>query len=130
MTNTTGKRLALCLLFSTMVIFWRGSFSAESIQAQSTGSLETECVAVASASSFIVPPTVTPEEYCKVLVALAGNEWVKAAEQRAHKLVIDDLAVRMAAAEAAIAVLQTQTSLQPQIDVINTKLAGAATALQ
>ncbi|KKN66898.1 hypothetical protein LCGC14_0466730 [marine sediment metagenome] len=130
--NITGKQTALCLLFLTMATLWWGLFSAEPIQAQSTGSLETECVAVVSADSSIAPPTVTPQEFCKVLVALVGNEWTKAAKLQATILVVNDHDVRLAAAEAAIAALQAQSSatLQPQIDAISTKLANVANALQ
>ena len=137
MKNTTGKRLGLCLLFLTMATLWWGWSSYQPVYAQNTGSLETECVAVALQDTTIVPPSLTPQEWCKALVAMVGNEWLKATEQRATKLVVDGLSLRLAAAEATIvqlqsdvAALQTQTSLQPQIDAINTKLAGAATALQ
>ena len=132
MTNTTGKRMGLCLLFLTMATLWWGWFSAKPIHAQDTASLETECVAVASASSFILPTGLTAAEYCKVLVALLGEEWEKAAKLEATIIVVNDHDVRLAAAESAIAVLQAQNTdtLQPQIDAINTKLAGVATALQ
>lgn len=70
-------------------------------------------------------------------MAILGNEWEKAFKLEATILVVNDLAVRLAAAEATIvqlqsdvAALQTQTSLQPQIDAINAKLVSAATALQ
>jgi hypothetical protein len=130
--NTTGKRLALCSLFLTMATLWWGWSSYQPAYAQNTGSLETECVAVASLDTTIVPPNLTAQEWCKALVAMVGNEWMKAVELRAVIAVADDLAVRMAAAESAIAALQAQSSatLQPQIDAINTKLANAAVALQ
>jgi hypothetical protein len=130
--NTTGKRMALCLLFSMMAMLWWGWFSVKPTHAQSTASLETECVAVASASSFILPTGLTAAEYCKVLVALLGEEWQKAAKLEATIIVVNDLAIRLAAAEAAIAALQALNTdtLQPQIDAINAKLANMAVALQ
>lgn len=128
--NTIGKRTALCLLFLTMVLLWWGWFYAKPTHAQDTASLETECVAVVSASSTIIPPTLTAEEFCKVTVALVGNEWQKAVKLEATMVVVNDHAVRLAAAEDAIAALQTQISLQPQIDAINSKLANVANALQ
>lgn len=135
--NTTGKRWALCLLFLTMATLWWAWFYEKPIHAQETGSLETECVALASASSFMIPSALTAEEYCKVMVALLGNEIEKAAKLQATILAVNDHDVRLAAAEvtitqlrAEVAALQTQTSLQPQIDAINVKLANMAAALQ
>ncbi len=135
--NTIGKRWAVCLLFLTMVVLWWGWLSEKSLHAQSTGSLETECVATVSASSTIIPPTLTAQEFCKVMVALLGNEWQKAAKLEATILVVNEMFDRLAVTETTIVqlqsdvtALQTQTSLQPQIDAINTKLASVATALQ
>ena len=135
--NTTGKRWAVCLLFLMTATFWWAWFSAEPARAQDTGSLEAECVAVVSASSTIIPPTLTAQEFCKVIIALWGNEWEKAAKLDATIIVVNDHDVRLVAAEttivqlqAEVAVLQAQTSLQPQIDAINTKLANMAAALQ
>ena len=135
--NTTGKRWVRFWLFLMTVTLLLGWYYAKPTRAQSTGSLETECVAVASASSFILPAGLTAAEYCKVLVALLGTEWEKAVKLEAAIVLVNDHDVRLAAAEATIvqlqadvAALQTQTSLQPQIDAINSKLAGVATALQ
>ena len=130
--NITGKRMALCLLFLTMATLWWGWFSAKPTHAQDTASLETECVAVVSASSTIIPPTLTAQEFCKVTVALVGNEWQKAVKLEATMTVVNDHAVRLAAAEDAIAALQEQSSstLQPQIDALNATVAGVRAALQ
>ncbi len=102
------------------------------MSSQNTGSLEAECVVLASASTNIVPAGLEPQEFCKVIVALFGNEWDKAAKLEATMIVVNDHDVRLAAAESAIAVLQAQNpaSLQPQIDAINTKLADVVAALQ
>lgn len=134
--NTTGKRWVRFWLLLTMAIACWGLFFASPIHPQDTTPLETECVVMASASSTIVPATLTPQEYCKVLMALVGNEWLKAAKLEATILAVNDHDVRLAAAEATIAqlqadlaLLQTQTSLQPQIDAINTKLADMAAVL-
>ncbi len=128
--NTTGTRLALCLLLLTMVAVCWGSFFAESTHAQDTGSLEAECVVLASASSIIVPETLTSQEFCKVIVAVLGQAWMNAAKLEGTILLANDNAARLTAAEAEIVVLKTQTSLQPQIDAINAKLLGVANALQ
>ena len=130
--NTTGKRWVLCCLFLTMATLWWGWFSEKPIHAQDTASLETECVAVVSASSTIIPPTLTAEEFCKVTVALVGNEWQKAVKLEATIIVVNDHDVRLAAAESAIAALQAQNpaSLQPQIDGIKAQMAAAGAALQ
>ncbi len=130
--NTIGKRTGLCLLFLMMAMLWWGWFSAKPTHAQDTASLETECVALASASSTIIPPTLTAAEFCKVLVALVGNEWDKAAKLESTMIVVNDHDVRLVAAESAIAALQDQNpaSLQPQIDAINSKLVNVANALQ
>jgi hypothetical protein len=71
------------------------------------------------------------------MVALLGNEIEKAAKLQATILAVNDHDVRLAATEVAITqlqadvvVLQTQTSLQPEIDAINTKLENMALALQ
>lgn len=135
--NTTGIRSALCLLLLMLVTLWLGWLPLHHTNAQDTGSLETECVVVASATSFVVPPSLTPQEYCKVLVALVGNEWLQAAKLEASIILANNNDVRLAAAEAEIvalkvlvAALQSPIDYQPQIDAINTKLAGVATALQ
>ena len=72
-----------------------------------------------------------------MMVALLGNEWQKAAKLEATILVVNEMFDRLAVTETTIVqlqsdvtALQTQTSLQPQIDAINTKLASVATALQ
>lgn len=102
------------------------------MSSQNTGSLEAECVALASASTNIVPAGLEPQEFCKVIVALFGNEWEKAAKLEATMIVVNNHDVRLAAAEDAIDVLQAQdtTALQPQIDSINIRLGNAAAALQ
>ncbi len=130
--NTTGKRWVrfwLFLMTVTLLLAWN---SAKPTHAQDTASLETECVAVVSASSFILPEGLTAEEYCKVIVAVLGEEWSKAAKLEATIIVVNELAVRLAAAEADIAALQAQntSTLQPQIDAINAKLANVSAALQ
>lgn len=119
--NITGKRLVLCLLFLTLTaVLYSGLES--SIYAQGTASLETECVAFASATSILPPPPLTAEEYCKALVAVLGEEWAKAVKLEATIIVVNGHDVRLAAAEAAIA------ELQSQIDAINAKLASIAAA--
>ena len=144
--NTIGKRWRLSLVFWTMAITLSALWfvGPASISSQNTGSLETECVALASASSNIVPESLTPQEFCKVTVALLGNEWRKAVRLEATADVVDVLSARMVVVDTTIVqlagdiqalrtdvtALQTQISLQPQIDAINTKLANMATALQ
>lgn len=129
--NITGKRLKRSwVLWATATILLVLSFAGLSLKSQNTGSLETECVVVASASSSIVPASLTPQEFCKVTVALLGNEWLKAFQLQAVILVADANAVSIAQLQADVAALQTQTSLQPQINAINTKLANMAAALK
>jgi hypothetical protein len=133
--NTTVKRLALCSLF-LMMLGW-GLLVPGSSHAQDTGSLETECLALATAGSFVVPAPLTAQEFCHVMVAVLGEEWSKAAKLEATIIVVNDHDVRLAAAEAIItqlqaeiAALQAQGSVQPQIDAINVKLADVAAILQ
>ncbi len=149
--NTTLKRLALCLLFSTAVALGWGLVSPNPSHAQDTTQLEAECVVVASASTNIVPASITPQEFCKVLVAVLGNEWEKAVKLEATILVVNNLSARAVVVDTTIvqlagdiqglrtdvtqlqidiAALQTQGAVQPQIDAINTKLANMAAALQ
>ena len=133
------------------VLTW-GLISPVPAHAQDTTQLEAECVVFISAGGFSVPDTLTPQELCKALVALFGNEWVKAAKLEATMAVVNDLATRLAAAEATIAQLladlgavQAQIidnttritaleaapiNFQTQIAAINTKLANMAAALQ
>ena len=128
-----GKRSIRLSVFSVLLVITALLTFTEYTTAQSgTGALETECVALASASSTIIPSGLTAAEFCKVLVALVGNEWDKAAKLESTIIVVNDHDVRLASAEAAIAVLQAQNTatLQLQIDVINTKLANVANALQ
>lgn len=146
MTNTIGKRWKRSLVFSataiTLLALW--FVGPANISSQNTGSLEAECVVLASASSSIVPASLTPQEFCKVTVALLGNEWRKTIRLEATVVVVNGLSERMVLVDTTIVqlagdlqalrtdvtALQTQTSLQPQIDAINTKLANMAAALQ
>ena len=151
--NTTGKRWKRSLVFSVMVttLLALSFVRPANISSQNTGSLETECVALASASSSIVPASLTPQEFCKVVVALIGNEWLKAAKLEATADVVDVLSARMVVVDTTIvqlagdigalrtdvtqlqidiAALQAQGAVQPQIDAINAKLANMAAALQ
>ena len=151
--NTTGKRWRLSLVFWTMVTTLLALWFVRpaSISSQNTGSLEADCVALASASTSIVPASLTPQEFCKVVVALIGNEWLKAAKLEATADVVDVLSARMVVVDTTIvqlagdigalrtdvtqlqidiAALQAQGAVQPQIDAINAKLANMAEALQ
>ncbi|KKM63145.1 hypothetical protein LCGC14_1514460 [marine sediment metagenome] len=127
-----GKRSIKLSVFSVLLAITALLTFTEYTPAQSTDSLETECVAFISSGTFTVPASLTPQELCKVVVALFGNEWEKAAKLQATILVVNDHDIRLAAAEAAIAALQAQdtATLQPQIDAINAKLANMAAALQ
>ena len=129
--NITGKRWNRSwVLWATATILLALLSAGLNLKSQNTGFLEAECVVVASASSSIVPASLTPQEFCKVTVALLGNEWLKAFQLQAVILVADANAVAIAQIQADLAALQTQTSLQPQIDAINTKLADVVAALQ
>ena len=138
MSTPHEKRSISLSAFSVLLVITALLTFTEYTTAQSgTGALETECVALASASSTIIPSGLTAAEFCKVLVALVGNEWDKAAKLEATIIVVNDHDVRLIAAEATIvqlqadvAALQAQIFLQPQIDAINTKLANMAAALQ
>ncbi len=132
MTTLYGKRLMKSLVFSVLLVIVALLTFAAYTPAQDTGSLETECVTLATAGAFVVPEGLTPQEYCKAGVAFLGSEWLKAIQLQAVITIADDLAIRMAAAEAEIIALKGQSSatLQPQIDAINVKLANMAAALQ
>ena len=127
-------------------------FVGSPAMAQDTTQLEANCVVFIDAGGFLLPTNLTSAEICKTLVGLFGNEWVKAAQQNAYMLVVDDLVVRLTAAEVTIAQLladqgamQAQIvsntaritaledapiNFQTQIDAINAKLANMALALQ
>lgn len=138
--NITGKRLALCLLSLTMALLLSASWLYQPVSAQDTGSLEAECVAVVSADGTIAPASLTPQEYCKAVIALVGNEWMKAIKLEATISAVNELNDRLTVVEQAIAAwdeppdidaLQQQIAvLQQEINAINSKLANVANALQ
>jgi hypothetical protein len=125
------------LVFSVLSVMAVLLVFAAYTPAQNTGTLEADCVALATAGAFVVPSTVTPEEACKVLVAFLGQQWNDKAQVQATINLVSEHDVRLVAAEAEIvalkvlvAALQSPIDYQPQIDAINAKLLNVADALQ